>query len=66
MADYLLKCFAIKQSSVIVIISTCFRLKCNIRDPECLRDILINSAKHLGSLKFDVWKKMATIVHSGG
>lgn len=28
----------------------------------CVRDILINSAKHLGILKFEVWKKMAGMV----
>ncbi|XP_034443516.1 E3 ubiquitin-protein ligase TRIM39-like isoform X2 [Hippoglossus hippoglossus] len=38
------------------------RVKCNIREPECIRDILINSAKHLGSLKFAVCKSMAKIV----
>ncbi|XP_041853336.1 zinc-binding protein A33-like [Melanotaenia boesemani] len=38
------------------------RVKCNIHDPECLRDILINSAKHLGCLKFGIWKKMANTV----
>ncbi|XP_026166283.1 zinc-binding protein A33-like [Mastacembelus armatus] len=38
------------------------RLKCNIQDPECIRDILINSAKHLGLLKFGIWKKMVDIV----
>ncbi|XP_042267676.1 zinc-binding protein A33-like [Thunnus maccoyii] len=38
------------------------RVKCNIQDPECIRDILINSSKHLGLLKFGIWKKMAKIV----
>ncbi|XP_070763142.1 zinc-binding protein A33-like [Enoplosus armatus] len=38
------------------------RVKCNIQEPECIRDILINSAKHLGVLKFGIWKKMANIV----
>ncbi|CAB1426958.1 unnamed protein product [Pleuronectes platessa] len=38
------------------------RVQCNIREPECIRDILINSAKHLGSLKFAVYKSMAELV----
>nr|XP_046251388.1 zinc-binding protein A33-like isoform X1 [Scatophagus argus] len=38
------------------------RVRCNIQEPECIRDILINSAKHLGLLKFGIWKKMANIV----
>ncbi|XP_004070033.1 zinc-binding protein A33-like isoform X2 [Oryzias latipes] len=38
------------------------RVKCNIQEPEFIRDILINSAKHLGILKFKIWKKMANTV----
>uniref|UniRef100_A0AAQ6AFD7 Zinc-binding protein A33-like n=1 Tax=Amphiprion ocellaris TaxID=80972 RepID=A0AAQ6AFD7_AMPOC len=38
------------------------RAKSNIREPECVRAILINSAQHLGQLKFGIWKKMANIV----
>ncbi|XP_035520414.1 zinc-binding protein A33-like [Morone saxatilis] len=38
------------------------RVRCNIKEPELIRDILINSAKHLGSLKFGIWKKMANMV----
>ncbi|XP_024137023.1 zinc-binding protein A33 [Oryzias melastigma] len=38
------------------------RVKCNIQEPEYIRDILINSAKHLGILKFRIWKKMANSV----
>ncbi|CAL1595738.1 unnamed protein product [Knipowitschia caucasica] len=34
----------------------------NVLEPVCLRDILINSASHLGILKFQVWKKMKNIV----
>ncbi|KAM9807889.1 E3 ubiquitin-protein ligase TRIM39-like [Neosynchiropus ocellatus] len=37
-------------------------VKCNIGDPECIRDILIDPAKNLGSLKFRIWKSMATAV----
>lgn len=43
-----------------------FRLRCTVREPECIRDILINTAKHLGQLKFEVWKKMANLVRYGG
>ncbi|KAI4824970.1 hypothetical protein KUCAC02_020676 [Chaenocephalus aceratus] len=38
------------------------RVKCTIQAPQCIRDILINSAKHLGSLRFEVWKKMASTI----
>ncbi|CAI5664061.1 zinc-binding protein A33 isoform X1 [Oreochromis niloticus] len=38
------------------------RLQCSIGEPEVIRDILINSAKHLGSLSFQIWKKMEDIV----
>ncbi|XP_059190825.1 zinc-binding protein A33-like [Centropristis striata] len=38
------------------------RAKSNVKEPGCIRDILINSAKHLGSLRFGIWKKMANIV----
>ncbi|XP_045893566.1 zinc-binding protein A33-like [Micropterus dolomieu] len=37
-------------------------VKCNVRQPELIRDILINSAKHLRMLKFGIWRKMANIV----
>ncbi|KAM9754319.1 zinc-binding protein A33-like [Menidia menidia] len=37
-------------------------VKCTFREPECIRDILINSAQHLGLLKFGVWRKMANIL----
>lgn len=42
-----------------------FRAKCNIHEPECIRGILINSAKHLGSLNYEIWNKMATSVKCG-
>ncbi|XP_033491780.1 zinc-binding protein A33-like isoform X1 [Epinephelus lanceolatus] len=38
------------------------RAKCNIGEPECIRDILINTAKHVGILRFGIWNKMANIV----
>ncbi|XP_037109929.1 zinc-binding protein A33-like [Syngnathus acus] len=38
------------------------KLKCNIREPEIIRDILINCATHQASLKFHVWKKMEGLV----
>ncbi|XP_063336447.1 zinc-binding protein A33-like [Pelmatolapia mariae] len=37
-------------------------LQWKIGEPEVIRDILINSAKHLGSLSFHIWKKMEDIV----
>ncbi|XP_060891475.1 zinc-binding protein A33-like isoform X2 [Labrus mixtus] len=37
-------------------------VKCVIREPECIRDILINSAQHLGLLGYRVWRKMADTV----
>ncbi|KAM7002137.1 zinc-binding protein A33-like isoform 2-T2 [Tautogolabrus adspersus] len=37
-------------------------VKCVIREPECIRDILINSAQHLGLLRYKVWRKMADII----
>ncbi|XP_077451715.1 zinc-binding protein A33-like [Stigmatopora argus] len=39
------------------------KLKCNVKEPEIIRDILINSATHLASLKFHVWKKMKHLVN---
>ncbi|XP_071392361.1 zinc-binding protein A33-like [Centroberyx affinis] len=38
------------------------RAKYNIQDPECIRDILIDSARHLRLLKFEIWKKMVEVV----
>ncbi|XP_077425307.1 zinc-binding protein A33-like [Vanacampus margaritifer] len=38
------------------------KLKCNIKEPEIIRDILINCATHQASLKFQVWKKMERLV----
>ncbi|XP_055778021.1 nuclear factor 7, brain-like [Salvelinus fontinalis] len=38
------------------------RTKGPLGDPECIRGILIDAAKHLQSLKFGIWKKMADIV----
>ncbi|XP_057693147.1 zinc-binding protein A33-like isoform X2 [Corythoichthys intestinalis] len=38
------------------------KLKCNFKEPEIIRDILINSATHLASLKFHVWRKMEHLV----
>ncbi|XP_041650770.1 zinc-binding protein A33-like [Cheilinus undulatus] len=38
-------------------------VKCIIREPECIRDILINSAQHLGLLRYKVWRKMADIIN---
>ncbi|XP_074533312.1 zinc-binding protein A33-like [Halichoeres trimaculatus] len=33
-----------------------------VREPECIRDILVNSAKYLGLLKYKVWRKMADVI----
>ncbi|XP_062318415.1 zinc-binding protein A33-like [Osmerus eperlanus] len=38
------------------------RSKYTLRNPECLRDILIDVAGHVGSLKFQTWRKMKDIV----
>ncbi|KAM4618622.1 zinc-binding protein A33-like [Polymixia lowei] len=38
------------------------RANYKVRDPECIRDILIDSAKHLGVLKFGIWKKMVEVI----
>lgn len=38
------------------------KTKYTIRDPECIRDILINVAGHIGSLKFETWRRMKDIV----
>ncbi|KAK7880607.1 hypothetical protein WMY93_032758 [Mugilogobius chulae] len=40
------------------------RTKDSIKAPMCIRDILIDSTKHLGILKFEVWRKMGNIVKS--
>ncbi|XP_034144098.1 zinc-binding protein A33-like [Esox lucius] len=33
-----------------------------VREPECIRGILIDAARHLGSLKWTLWRKMADMV----
>ncbi|XP_034541851.1 zinc-binding protein A33-like [Notolabrus celidotus] len=38
------------------------RVKIIVQEPECIRDILVNSAKHLGLLKYKVWRKMADVI----
>ncbi|XP_037538874.1 zinc-binding protein A33 [Nematolebias whitei] len=38
------------------------KTKSSIPEPECVRNILLNSSKHLGLLDYEVWHKMMNIV----
>ncbi|KAG5274068.1 hypothetical protein AALO_G00158810 [Alosa alosa] len=42
---------------------TISRLRYTMQEPEVLSEALIDSALHVSSLKYDVWKKMAAMAH---
>lgn len=56
-------CESLLQSLMAVLtFECCSRTKCTLKTPEMLPDALLDVAKHMGNLNFNVWKKMQEII----